>query len=59
MSFRTQTVTMQDILWQNANAEFLEYRKMQSKIKQELNIDVSIESLKHMIYLYREVCKIR
>ena len=59
MSSFTQIVTMQEIIYQNANAENTEYRKIQSKIKQELNISVSVESLKHMIFLYREIMKIR
>lgn len=59
MSSYSQAVTIQGILRENANSEIAEYRKMQHKIKQELNIDISIESLKHMIYLYREIMKIR
>ena len=59
MSSSTQTLTIQEILWQNASAESTEYRKIQSKIKQTTGVDVSIESLKHMISLYQEIRKIR
>jgi len=59
MSSLTQTVTIQEIIYQNAIAESVEYKKMQSKIKQQTGIFVSIESLKHMIFLYREIVKIR
>ena len=50
---------MQEIIYQNAGVENPEYRKIQSKIKQKLNISVPVESLKHMIFLYREIMKIR
>ena len=59
MSSFTQIVTMQEIIYQNAGVENPEYRKIQSKIKQKLNISVPVESLKHMIFLYREIMKIR
>lgn len=59
MSSLTQTVTIQEIIYQNATAESVEYRRMQSKIQQQTGVLVSIESLKHMIYLYREIMKIK
>ena len=57
--YKMSSLTQTDIIYQNATAESAEYKKIQSKIKQLWGINVSIESLKHMIFLYREIMKTR
>ena len=55
MSSLSQAITIQGIIQENLDSERITFQKIQKKIKQELNIDVSIESLKHMFYLSKMI----